>query len=763
MLKSEYPELAKQWNESRNTADNLSFEDISHGAKKVVWWKCEKGHEWQASPNSRTNKNCGCPYCSNQRVLAGYNDLATTDSAIAMQWDFEKNIDLSPKDFTRGSNTKVWWKCEKGHEWQASPCARSRGEGCPYCSNKKVLVGYNDLATTDPEIAKQWDYEKNGDLTPKDFVRGSAKMVWWRCEKGHEWQARLFWRTKMGNGCPYCCNQKILTGYNDLATIAPELVQEWDFDKNDKTPYEVAPSTTKKFWWKCEKGHSYYAAIVEKRKGKGCPYCSGRKVLVGYNDLTTINPNLASEWNYDRNGNLKPTEVTGVSGKNVWWKCKKGHEWQATIASRAYGNGCPKCASENQTSLPEKIVYYYISKAFDDVLENYKPSWLKPMELDIFIPSINVAIEYDGRRFHKNSEKDNRKNSLCKEHGVKLFRLREEGCSEINNLSNNFTLRNIKSDGSQVVDGIKWLMSELGFNLDINLSRDSGEINNTIDFYEKQKSLTDERLIREWNYEKNGNLKPEHVTTNSGRKVWWRCEKGHEWQAIVNDRCRGDSCPYCSGHRVLKGFNDIFTTNPELKKLWDFDKNIAIDPYSLSKGSSAKVWWRCEKGHSFQATVNSKTQGVKCPVCNGKQILKGFNDLETLKPSIAKEWNYAKNNNLKPSEVAPFSNKKVWWKCEKGHEWQTYVSTRSSGNGCPICGNKQLLKGYNDLATVFPDIALDWDYEMNDDLPGDVLPSSKDMHYWKCHKCGFSYEKSVYNKVRSPKCPRYSSQKDIHI
>ena len=70
-------------------------------------------------------------------------------------------------------------------------------------------------------------------------------MVWWRCEKGHEWQARLFWRTKMGNGCPYCCNQKILTGYNDLATIAPELVQEWDFDKNDKTPYEVAPNTTK--------------------------------------------------------------------------------------------------------------------------------------------------------------------------------------------------------------------------------------------------------------------------------------------------------------------------------------------------------------------------------------------------------------------------------------------------------------------------------------------------------------------------------------
>ena len=688
MLKSEYPELAKQWNESRNAANNMSFEDVS-----------------------------------------------------------------------RGSNVKVWWRCEKGHEWQASPNARSKGEGCPYCSNKKVLVGYNDLATTDPEITKQWNYEKNAGLSPNDFVRGSAKMVWWRCEKGHEWQARLFWRTKMGNGCPYCCNQKILTGYNDLATIAPELVQEWDFDKNDKTPYEVAPNTTKKFWWKCEKKHSYYAAIAERRKGKGCPYCSGRKVLAGYNDLTTINPTLASEWNYDRNGNLKPTEVTGVSGKNVWWKCKKGHEWQATIASRAYGNGCPKCAGENQTSLPEKIVYYYISKAFDDVLENYKPSWLKPMELDIFIPSIDVAIEYDGRHFHKNSEKDNRKNSLCKEHGIKLFRLREEGCSEINDLSNNFTLRNIKSDGSQVVDGIKWLMSELGFDVDINLSRDSSKINNTIDFYEKQKSLTDERLIREWNYEKNGNLKPEHVTANSGRKVWWKCEKGHEWQAIVNDRCRGDSCPYCSGHKVLKGFNDVFTTNPELKELWDFDKNKEINPYALSRGSSVKVWWKREKGHSFKSTVSSKAKGINCPICNGKLVLPGFNDLETLKPTIAKEWNYGKNGDLKPSEITPFSNKKVWWKCEKGHEWQTHVSTRSSGNGCPICGNKQLLKGYNDLATAFPDIALEWDYDKNDDLPEEVLPSNKGIRYWKCHKCGFSYEKSIYNKVRSPRCPNCAHKK----
>ena len=625
----------------------------------------------------------------------------------------------------------------------------------------KIVKGVNDLATTDPNIAKEWNYNKNMDITPFEVVRGSAKRVWWICDKGHEWQTVIYARTKGQTKCPYCCNQKILSGYNDLQTNNPKLVREWDYDKNGNLkPSEVSPNTRKKVWWKCNKGHEWKASISDRQRGDGCPYCSGHTVLPGYNDLNTNNPNLAKEWNYNKNGSLTPEKVTNNSGKKVWWICDKGHEWQATIASRNYGNGCPKCANENQTSFPEKIVFYYISNVYKDAIENYKPEWLKPMELDIYIPSIKTAIEYDGRQWHKDSRKDNVKNDLCVKQGIKLYRLREKGCSIINNNSINFTLENIKVDGSQVVEGIKWLSKQIGFNTDVNISRDFNEINEIINYYKKEKCLINSHLIHQWNYNKNGSLTPEKVTNNSGKKVWWICDKGHEWQAGINDRQRGDGCPYCSGHKVLKGFNDLFTTNPELKKQWDYNRNKNVDPTSLSKGSSKKVWWICNNGHSYQQIINSKSKGIGCPICDGKLIQSGCNDLKTKNPKLAIEWNYEKNKELTPDMVAPNSNKKVWWICDKGHEWQAVISSRNNNSNCPICGNKKLLKGYNDVATTNHQILLDWDYIKNDEIdPANCLATDKTMCWWKCHLCGFEYKKSIYNKVRSPRCPNCKSEK----
>ena len=206
--------------------------------------------------------------------------LAYKFPELAKEWHPTKNGDLTPHDVTYGSNKKVWWKCKNGHKWQASANHRSRGEGCPYCSNKKVLLGYNDILTTDPTVAKEWNYDKNGDLLPTMVGRGSAKRVWWKCEKGHEWQTVIYSRTKSKRGCPYCCNQKILRGYNDLATINPNLAAEWNYDKNENLlPSQVAPFTNKKVWWKCKEGHAWQAAISDRQTGDGCPYCSGHRVL----------------------------------------------------------------------------------------------------------------------------------------------------------------------------------------------------------------------------------------------------------------------------------------------------------------------------------------------------------------------------------------------------------------------------------------------------------------------------------------------------
>ncbi len=112
----------------------------------------------------------------------------------------------------------------------------------------------------------------------------------------------------------------------------------------------------------------------------------------------------------------------------------------------------------------------------------------------------------------------------------------------------------------------------------------------------------------------------------------------------------------------------------------------------VAAGSIKKVWWKCSKGHEWKAVIGSRSKGAGCPMCAGQKAIEGVNDLATLNPKLAKEWDYEKNGNLFPSQFKPNSGKKVWWKCNKGHEWQTTISHRSLGNGCPVCAGKKVKK-----------------------------------------------------------------------
>ena len=201
----ENEKLRKEWAADLNTEVPSSI--LSYSTQKV-WWRCEKGHEWQAQVNSRTGLGRGCPYCSGHKPIVGETDLATTNPKLAKEWHPERNEDLRPSDVSGGSGKKVWWRCENGHEWQARVTTRaSVGYGCPYCSGRKPVAGETDLATTNPELAKEWHPERNGDLHPSNVTPGSGKKVWWRCELGHEWQARVFNRVR-GGSCPACNPQR---------------------------------------------------------------------------------------------------------------------------------------------------------------------------------------------------------------------------------------------------------------------------------------------------------------------------------------------------------------------------------------------------------------------------------------------------------------------------------------------------------------------------------------------------------------------------
>ena len=169
-------------------------------------------------------------------------------------------------------------------------------DSCQYCKNRKLLRGFNDLATAYPELVAEWDFERNGDLGPDGIVSGSARRVWWRCGRGHTWQISAYSRTGGADrGCPYCGDRKVLIGLNGLRTTHPRIARGWDKERNgDLKPTDVIVSSNKRVWWKCKEGHELVRPHSEpRRKGKadpGCPYCSGRKVLAGYNDLAASVP-----------------------------------------------------------------------------------------------------------------------------------------------------------------------------------------------------------------------------------------------------------------------------------------------------------------------------------------------------------------------------------------------------------------------------------------------------------------------------------------
>ena len=268
-LATKYPEIAAEW-----STKNLPLKPtmVSAGSHKKVIWVDKLGHEWTASVKSRV-QGSGCPYCSHNLVLAGFNDLASRFPEIASEWS-ERNLPLTPDKVTAFKNSRVWWKCHLGHEWYTLISTRSGGSQCPYCSGIKLLIGFNDLATKYPTLAKEWS-ERNLPLTPDMVNEKSTKNVWWKCRTcGYEWKSVVRARAK-GSLCPVCADRTVLAGYNDLATTDPELLDEWDYEKNTGTlPTAVSRNSMKIVWWKCSSSHSWRAKITDRTiEQKGCYLC----------------------------------------------------------------------------------------------------------------------------------------------------------------------------------------------------------------------------------------------------------------------------------------------------------------------------------------------------------------------------------------------------------------------------------------------------------------------------------------------------------
>lgn len=430
---------------------------------------------------------------------------------------------------------------------------------------KNVLIlGVNDLQSQRPDIAKEFDVEKNG-ITPDKVFLHSNKEYYWICSTpgcGWKWPAYVNNRVRAKkSGCPVCKNKILVPGRNDLATKYPKIAEEWCYELNNCKPTDVFPHTRDEFVWICRKCKNNYSASPNSRckeNGTGCPYCSGRKPIYGKNDFETYCKQndllyLLDEWDDERS----PRDFTHSSGDDtVKWKCKYGHQWSAPIYSRIAGNGCRECSSKGK-SFPEAIISYYLEKMYKfDVIRNHKID--DNMEYDIFLPKYNIAIEYDGVAYHKNrNDNDLKKNKLSIKKGITLIRIREKGldvldgciCISCEYYRHDYIYMN------SVMEKLQYQLNELlnqSFNFSFDINKD---------------------IIKIKNYQKK------HIMENS--------------------------------------FGSLY---PEYIKFWDKDKNGNITPYMISKGEETNYWWICELGHSFQASPYYIRQGHWCKDCAKKRV-----------------------------------------------------------------------------------------------------------------------------------------------
>lgn len=425
-----------------------------------------------------------------RNVRRPFISLAEARPDLAAQWDYERNGDLTPEQVHVGTNKRAHWVCNNGpdHKWDMPVDKRTgRGDGCPFCSNKRVSVT-NSLATLYPEIAAEWHPTANGGLTPSDVVPGSNKTVTWRCSKdqSHVWPTRVVARTR-GYGCPYCARVRCSPA-TSLASVSPDIAAQWHPTRNPGlTPEDVAARSMRRVWWKCPNGPDHeWSTPVDARggQGQGCPFCLGRRLSVT-NSLATLYPELAAQWHPTKNGDLSPSDVVSGSNRRVWWKCTQGpdHEWEASVIHRKHAPECPFCGG---------------------------------------------------------------------------FR-------------------------ASVTNSVASLLPE---------------------------------VAAQWHPVMNGDLTPDEVVAGSNKRYWWKCPNGpdHEWQEQPNIR-KTSGCPFCSGRRPSVT-NSLETLFPDVAKQWDHETNAPLTPATVTAYSSRRVHWTCDYGHHFVTAVSNRTAGSSgCPEC----------------------------------------------------------------------------------------------------------------------------------------------------
>lgn len=503
----------------------------------------------------------------------------------------------------------------------------------------------------------------------------------------------------------------LLNKNGSLKDKKPELAKQWDFKKNKIKPSDITLNSNKKFWWICSKrGHSFYASpnsINRSKSGNGCKKCYNidrseivRKYYLNKNlTLDKGDPYLAKQWDSKKN-KRKPSEINCKSGFKAWWNCENGHSFKQVVSKRYIrGDGCTECGHYGISRI-QIIIFYELKLIFKNIIDDKK---IGKYRIDFFIPDLNLALEYDGKRFH-NQSNDKIKNRVILENNFNLIRIREKGLKKTTKMDifhdPNKSLKKLLNDILK-----KILLFKVKFNTRKKIKKyiQKDTTQNNLKWRKeiskfpkppKNKSLPYlfPQIAKMWDYEKNFPLKPENYLATSRFRPWWKCNKcGYSFKATIDSKTRRANkfvntggCKNCykklrpEAIRLskLRSRGSISITHPDISKEWDFKKNKKT-PDDYTMGSKTKVWFVCLNGHSsFKMMINKRTRKTPqgCPECGKIKKLSSFKKhlKETKKPItithpyIAKEWDYKKNK-TKPEEYSFGSHYVAWWKCKNNH------------------------------------------------------------------------------------------------
>ncbi|MBB4140427.1 zinc-ribbon domain-containing protein [Microbacterium invictum] len=271
-------------------------------------------------------------------------------------------------------------------------------------------------------------------------------------------------------------------------------------------------------------------------------------------------------------------------------------------------------------------------------------------------------------------------------------------------------------------------------------------------------SLTHPHIAAHWHPTRNGTLTAHDVVAGSSRRAWWVCPEGHELERAVGKRVKSGVCTVCTG-RTLTDASSLAARHPEVAGRWHSARNGGLTPDKVGPRSAAPVWWVCDKGHEFRSKIRTQAEGGECLICSG-QAVDTANSIRTLRPDRLAEFHPTRNGDCTPDNTAATSRRKLWWRCAQQHEWNGHISAVRRGTACPYCRRRKLLSGFNDLATVHPELVREWHPTNNGTLtPSQVLATSFARLWWLC-TCGLSYVTTQGRRQRvTVACPSCSRKK----